>query len=471
MKKFLIMLLMVFCANNMFAQNELYNDIIYPDVGAKGTTSITYWDKYNLSYYFKNYNSNLSSAQCRVAIQNAFNTWSQYSLFTFTETNSLSQADIVISWEPINHVCKKNFDPGELAHATIGKHPQTPPCFIHFCDTVTFTMTSSPHNLETVAIHEIGHVLGLGHDETHNNAVMYNYYNGYKTDLTSYDYNALYSIYGFPSSIDGPHLINSVDTFRIDNIDKLPSNFTVSWSLSDNHYNNGYNLLIPNFPSTGCCLIVRDQNQDLMYATLTATIKNGNDTIRILPKEDVFAYDDFWGQYSSGNLSGNINYTHYFNVRTNYSTTVTSPNLYGATVTYDSSGATPSAWGFHPNQGLLYFTNSTPNAAVVLNVTDGCGNSYVLYAFATNQYGINVSYGDNSLTVTLNEDGDDSEVLRSSEPWTMEICNAMTGELMATRSSMSSRSTTISTAGWPKGMYVVRVTIGNEVLTDKVVIK
>ncbi|MBR5392340.1 MAG: T9SS type A sorting domain-containing protein [Prevotella sp.] len=29
----------------------------------------------------------------------------------------------------------------------------------------------------------------------------------------------------------------------------------------------------------------------------------------------------------------------------------------------------------------------------------------------------------------------------------------------------------MSTAGWPKGMYVVRVTIGNEVLTDKVVIK
>ena len=88
---------MVFFANNMFAQNELYNDIIYPDGGTKGTTSITYWDKYNLLYYFKNYNCNLSSAQCRIAIQNAFNTWSQYSLFTFAETNSLSQADIVIS--------------------------------------------------------------------------------------------------------------------------------------------------------------------------------------------------------------------------------------------------------------------------------------------------------------------------------------------------------------------------------------
>ena len=207
-----------------------------------------------------------------------------------------------------------------------------------------------------------------------------------------------------------------------------------------------------------------------MNATLTAEIKYNNVTIQTLQKTGIYAYDDFWGQYSSGNLSGNINYTHYFNVRTNYSTTVTSPNFYGATVTYDSSGATPSAWGFHPDNGLLYFTNSTPNTPVVLNVTDGCGNSYVLYAFATNQYGMSISYGDNSITVTLNEEGDNSETMRSSEPWTMEIRNALTGELMTTQNS-SSRSSTVSTAGWPKGMYVVRVTIGNEVLTDKVVIK
>ena len=108
---------------------------------------------------------------------------------------------------------------------------------------------------------------------------------------------------------------------------------------------------------------------------------------------------------------------------------------------------------------------------MVLNVTDGCGNSYVLYAFATNQYGMSISYGDNSITVSLNEEGESSASMDVSHPWTLEVSNALTGTLMATRSSMSSRSTTISTAGWPKGMYVVRVTIGNEVLTDKVVIK
>ena len=268
------------------------------------------------------------------------------------------------------------------------------------------------------------------------------------------------------SSLTGPSLINTYDIFSLNN---LQSGYTVSWSLSDSYYNNGYNLLIPNYPSVGHCLIVRDSDQDLMNATLTAEIKYNGITVQTLSKSGIYAYDDFWGQYTSGNLSGEINDTHYFTVKGNTTTTVTSPNLYGATVTYDSSGATPSAWGFHPDQGLLYFTNSTPNTPVVLNVTDGCGNSYVLYAFATNQYGINVSYGDNSLTVTLNAGSDPPTSTDVDLPWTLEIRNATTGELMTTRNS-TSRSTTISTAGWPKGMYVVRVTIGYEMLTEKVLV-
>lgn len=51
----------------------------------------------------------------------------------------------------------------------------------------------------------------------------------------------------------------------------------------------------------------------------------------------------------------------------------------------------------------------------------------------------------------------------------MEIHNAMTGELMTTRNS-TSRTLTVSTAGWAKGMYVVNVTVGKEVLTRKVVV-
>ena len=37
--------------------------------------------------------------------------------------------------------------------------------------------------------------------------------------------------------------------------------------------------------------------------------------------------------------------------------------------------------------------------------------------------------------------------------------------------SSTNRSETISTAGWPKGIYIVKVTVGKEELTEKVMVK
>lgn len=252
-------------------------------------------------------------------------------------------------------------------------------------------------------------------------------------------------------------------------IDGLPSGYTVSWSLSDSCYNNGYNLLIQDYPTTGHCLIVRDQNHDLKNDTLKAEIKYNNIIVQTLRKPGINAYDDFWGQYTSGNLNGEIDYSHYFNMKPNTTTTVTSPNFHGATVTYDSSGATPTAWGFNPTNGVLNFKASA-GSTVVINVVDGCQNQYTLYAHALSSYLMNTSNGDDCITITLNEDGESSMSSDFDQHWTVEIRNAVTGELMATQSS-TSRSTTISTAGWPKGMYVVRVTVGKEVLTEKVIVK
>lgn len=56
------------------------------------------------------------------------------------------------------------------------------------------------------------------------------------------------------------------------------------------------------------------------------------------------------------------------------------------------------------------------------------------------------------------------------ESWTLEIINAATGQVMATQSSKN-RSETISTVGWPKGIYIVKVTIGKEELTEKIMVK
>ena len=438
----------------------------------KGYMSYGYWDKYNLYYYIHNYAShNLTSTQCETAIQSAFNKWSEYSKFTFTRTYNQSQADIELKWELGSH---DNCDYGdfglfEAAHSSEGKTNQTPPSYIHFNDGINFTMTSSGINLEVIALNQIGHVLGLEHDTSNPTAVMYydGYYH-YNIDITSYDYNALYAIYGFPTSIEGPNFIRSYGDYSLNYLDKLPSGFTVSWTLTGS-YNNDYLHFARNYPEKGKCRIIRNEYQDMMNETLTATIMKGSSTIRTLTKEGMYAYDGFWGQYTSGNLSDVITYTCFFNIKANNFTTITSPYFNGATVSYDSSGATPTSWSFNSNSGVVSFYTSSTSTPVIINVNRGTDH-FVLYAYPSSLYSMNVFSGASNITVTLVQDGDASKDFTPDQPWTIEIINATTGRVMNTQSP-TSRSEIISTIGWPKGIYIVKATIGKEELTEKVIVK
>ena len=459
MKKLsLILLLLALCTNSLYSQ-ELQSDDTISLEGGMGNRGP--WGYYNLKYYIHNYASSLTSSECETAIQNAFSTWSQYTVFTFTRTYNLSQADIALMWD----ASQFTQTPNELASSLQGKTNPLP-AYIYYNPNKTFTITSSDYNLQAVTLRQIGHVLGLPY-VNNSSAVMDNNYH-YYTDLTGYDLNAFYDgLYSFPWSLTGSKLIYSSERYDIFN---LPSYFTTSWSLLNDHYNTGYNLLIQNYYGQGTCIIVRDQTYNLMDDTLTATIKKDNVEVKQLSLSGIYAYDDFWGQYSSGNLSGNINYTHIFNVKTNTNTSVFSPNFYGATVSYSSSGAIPTSWNPDLTNGWLYFTTSTPSVPVVINVTDGCGNSYTLYAYGMSQYKLNVSSGEGGITVSLVEDGDSDRNISVDQPWTVEVRNVTTGQMMATRSS-TSRSETISTVGWPKGIYVVKATIGDEELTEKVIVK
>ena len=458
-KLFSILLLLAFCTSSLSAQEMQSDDSNYPE--GETRDNIVYWTYYNLKYYIHNSGGGLTLSQCATAIQNAFNTWAQYSNFTFTRTYNLSQADITLKWD----AAQFELHPTELAISTVGWKNQTPPGSICFNPYQTFTVTSSGYNLQAVTLKEIGHVLGLPSVNNPSAVMDYNYHN--YTDLTGYDLSVFYTHYAFPGGpLTGPKLVSQSGDYEIPN---FPSGLNTTWSISDSHYNNGNNLN-GNSNGQGTCTINRNSSYDMDNATLTATIKKGTIVVKTLYFSEISAYAGFKGSYTSGSLSGNINNTFTFNVKTNATTHIKSANFYGATVTYGSGGATPSYWNFSSTSGDLYFVTTNTSIPVVINVHDGCGNDYTLYAFATSQYSINVSRGEDGITVILVEDGDASKDFTLDEPWTLEIINAATGQVMATQSS-TNRSETISTVGWPKGIYVVKVTIGKEEMTEKIIVK
>ena len=140
------------------------------------------WNKRNLTYSFGEWTADLSQADVRAAVQQAFGLWAAVTDLTFAEAAAGQTGDIVIRFVTGEHGDRNPFDgPGRiLAHAF---YP--PPNAgslagdTHFDDAETWSITipspSGTFDLVSVAAHEFGHALGLMHSNILQ-ALMYAYY-------------------------------------------------------------------------------------------------------------------------------------------------------------------------------------------------------------------------------------------------------------------------------------------------------
>lgn len=145
--------------------------------------------------------STIDVATLREVFASAFSRWAAVIPMNFTETDSAEDADITIGFYNGSHGDGEPFDGplGTLAHAfspTDGRfHLDASETWV--AADVTKSSSDAAIDLESVAVHEIGHLLGLGHS-TVQEAIMYPTLTvrERKVDLAQDDVSGVQNLYG-----------------------------------------------------------------------------------------------------------------------------------------------------------------------------------------------------------------------------------------------------------------------------------
>lgn len=286
-------------------------------------------------------------------------------------------------------------------------------------------------------------------------------------------------------SISGPSCICSSSS-GVYTVNNLPSSFSVLWDFTD-----GFGTCTSSMHMSGhTCTIANNQSKSYM-GTLTAKIYDNNaNLLYTLKKENVALYANFYGTCSGGYLPNpelQPNATIF--VSKGSGVILKSPNFVLKNISH--SITTPSFWDYNNSTGELSvsYPYVTTNNPIIINVQNNtnysdCDNSYVFAIMPNNVlhgYALNATIDGNGTCVVSLVDKENSAEVSSmlanygitatkKESWILEVFNATSGRKVFSQ-EMTERSCSFNTAGWDSGLYAIKAVIGNEELSEKLVIK
>ncbi len=160
----------------------------------------------NLTYAFINGTPDLPAQREREIVREAFEAWAAVTPLRFSEVEPNGSPDFPVSWERRNHGDASPFDDGGTIQGNTLAHAfYPPPCggrfsgAMHFDEFENWTDQAQPNSIRllNVAIHEIGHLLGLSHSNNRQ-AIMFAFYDDDMDSLRQDDIDGIQELYGSP---------------------------------------------------------------------------------------------------------------------------------------------------------------------------------------------------------------------------------------------------------------------------------
>ncbi|KAJ7995444.1 hypothetical protein DPEC_G00244630 [Dallia pectoralis] len=165
-------------------------------------SQVTRWTKNTLTYSVNKYTNDLPRNTVDYLIESAVNIWARACSLTFVRSRTQA-ADIMMEFSSYGHGDAFPFDGagGTLAHA-FGPGDGTGGD-VHFDDSETWTTGPKGINLLQVAVHELGHSLGLRHSQNKESVMYPSYKSSHSTQslLSQEDIAGISSLYGTKSSV------------------------------------------------------------------------------------------------------------------------------------------------------------------------------------------------------------------------------------------------------------------------------
>ena len=295
-----------------------------------------------------------------------------------------------------------------------------------------------------------------------------------------------FSVGKSPLSLNGPYYVccNSIATYTINN---LPSSFTVNWYFTD-----GFGPAAPTLQTSSNTCTINNNLSSSYMGILHADIYYQGNLMKSL-QQQVVVYAGFYATYSINHGVSQQLTTSNSVIWVNYGDLVEirSPNFVTKNISY--SIVTPYLWHYddYTFSGDLDvgFPSSAGHLPVVISVQNNtnysnCDTSHQILLMPTSvlpQPQLNATGGNGTINVELiTEMNEEALKLLQDLPvsiqiddaptWTLEVIDAKKGDKILTK-EITGTSTSVALPGKSTGIFLVRATIGEKTLSEKVIVK